>query len=265
MTFYPIRMQATVARRIDRVLTSSEASAEMIANDFGVSPGRIRNVSNGLDTELYSPDSSVVKDDREVLCVGRASDPNKGIRLAVEMLARLPADAHLTLVDSDHPGNEVFGWAREAGVTDRLTVTGRVPTGELVHLYRRAAVTIVPSRYEGFGLPAVESMACGTPAVTTDAGALPEVVRIGGGGVVVPRDDPEALTQAVLALLEAPERRRELASQGRRQVEARLSWRNVAAVTAEAYAEVLAERRGRPASTMTSASSGATRAMASSP
>jgi len=243
MQFYPIGMQSTVARRLDRVLTSSGESARRIERDFGVERRRIANVWNGLDTDLYAPDPAQPRSERELLCVGRASDPNKGIRLLVEALARLPRDVRLTLVDSDHPDNAVFRWAREAGVGDRLRVTGRVPTAELVALYRRAAVVVVPSRYEGFGLPAVEAMACGAPVVACASGALPEVVRACGGGVLVPRDDPQALAKAVGSLLEQPEARRRLGTDARRQVEERFAWRRVAEATAGVYAQVLEERR----------------------
>jgi glycosyltransferase involved in cell wall biosynthesis len=241
MAFYPIGMQSFVARRLDRVLTSSEWSADQISRDFGVAPERIRNVHNGLDTELYSPDPSVAKQPDELLCVGRAGDPNKGIATLIEALARGPANLKLTLVDSDHPDNPVFKWARRAGVAKRLDVTGRVPTTELVALYRRAALLVVPSRTEGFGLPAVEAMACGTPVVASHAGALPEVMRLGGGGILVPPDDPEALAAGIARLAGAPRWREQLASQARERIEERLSWRTIAARTAEVYEEVLRE------------------------
>ena len=252
MQFYPIGMQARVARKIDRIFTSSEESARTIVRDFGVRPNRIRNVLNGLDTDLFCPDPSVSKSTAELLCVGRASDPNKGIRSLIQAFAKLPENTTLTLVDNDHPGNEVFKWARQHGVGDRLRVTGRVETGELVHLYRRATAVVVPSRYEGFGLPAVEAMACGTPVVACRAGALPEVMALSQGGLMAERDDPLSLAQALNTLLEQDELRKRLAQVGREQVETHFSWPRVAAATAAGYAEVLEERRGVPDRTITS-------------
>jgi len=257
MKFYPVGMQAFVARHLDCVLTSSEVSARQIAMDFRVPPSRLRNVRNGLDIELFSPDARVERNDTELLCVGRASDPNKGIAVLIRALSRLPAHVRLTLVDDDSASNQVRKWAREVGVLDRIRLTGRVGSDELVHLYRRAAVVVVPSRYEGFGLPAVEAMACGTPVVATRAGALSEVLQLTGGGVLVDRDDPEMLAEGIRGLLENSAARAAMAKLGRERVVENLSWPRVAATTADVYAEVVdRSRRGRPTSTITSASVG---------
>jgi glycosyltransferase involved in cell wall biosynthesis len=238
--FYPVEMQGIVARRLDRVFTSSEVSARRIERDFGVRPERLAMVANGLDTELFSPDPALEKAPAELLCVGRASDPNKGVRTLVAALARLPEAVTLTLVDE--PASEALRWAREAGCAHRLRVTGRIETAALVALYRRATLVVVPSRFEGFGLPAAEAMACGTPVVATEAGALPEVVGVGGGGVLVPPDAPDALAKAIASLLEQPEARLALAARARSRVEAAYAWPRVAERTAAEYRRVLAER-----------------------
>jgi len=263
-TFHPVGMQAFVARRLDRVLTSSEASATAIARDFRVASARIANVRNGIDTDLFRPDPRVTRDAREVLLVGRAADPNKGVRIMLEALAHLPADVRLTLVDEDGPGNSARRWARELGCGERVHLTGRVSTRALVELYRRAAVVAVPSRFEGFGLPAVEAMACGTPVVASAAGALPEVVGAAGGGVLVAPGDPRALARSLGSLLEQPALRAELGARGRRGAARHFSWRGVAEATAEIYRALAAAPRGRPASTTTSAQAGSRRAPTSS-
>ena len=257
MKFYPIGMQAFVARRLDCVFTSSEVSGRQIVHDFGVRPERLRNVRNGLDTEMFSPDSRVEKSAANLLCVGRSTDPNKGIRTLITALSKLPSHVTLTLVDDNSPDNQVRKWASEVGVLDRLHLTGRVESEELVRLYRSATVVVVPSRYEGFGLPAVEAMACGTPVVATRAGALTEVMELTGGGVLADRDDPDSIAQGVKTLLDNPEARALMAKRGRERVVETLSWPGVAAATAEIYYEVIERsRRGRPTTTMTSASVG---------
>jgi glycosyltransferase involved in cell wall biosynthesis len=241
MEFYPVGMQAFVARRIDRVLTSSRASLRRIARDFRVPEARLRMLGNGLDTELFSPDPRAARSEDELLCVGRAADPNKGVATLIAALARLPG-LRLTLVDDDSPESEARRLARAHGCAERVFVTGRIATEELVALYRRAMLVVVPSRYEGFGLPAAEAMACGAPVVASAAGALPEVVRAGGGGVLVPPGDPDALAKAIATLAEQPAGRRALVAGAPARIDAAYSWRRVAERTIEAYLEVLGER-----------------------
>jgi glycosyltransferase involved in cell wall biosynthesis len=261
--FHPVGMQSFVARRLDRILTSSEAGAHVIRQDFRVRPERLSILGNGLDTELFSPDPQVARDPSTLLCVGRTSDPNKGIRVLIEALAKLPPPTRLVLIDEDHPLHEGRRLAASLGIGDRLQIVGRVETSELVRRYRSATLVVVPSLYEGFGLPAVEAMACGTPVVASAAGALPEVVRTGRGGVLVPKGDAEALARAIASLLAKPETLRRLGAEGRRGVATAYSWDRIAVRTADVYREVLAERRGRPARMITSAHSGARRATAS--
>lgn len=239
MQFYPLGMQAFVARRFARILTSSLASARALRRDFGVE--RVAMVANGLDTDIFCPDPDVQKQGPQLLCVGRASDPNKGVRTLVEALARLPESVQLTLVDD--PNTQALCWARELGCAGRLHVAGRVSLALLVQLYRQAQVVVVPSRFEGFGLPAAEAMACGTPVVASRAGALLELLAQTGGGAMVPRDNPEALAEALRALLENPARRAELGARGRAGVVEHYAWPKVAARTVQEYRAVLAERR----------------------
>ena len=151
--------------------------------------------------------------------------------------------------------------ARSAAQTDCVwSATSR--DTELVQLYARATLVVVPSLYEGFGLPAVEAMACGTPVVASAAGALPEVMAVGDAGTLVPPADAEALAKAIAELLAAPEARARLSARARPRIEAAFSWPRVAEATASVYREIVEARRarGRPASRTTSASDGTRRA-----
>ncbi len=268
MSFYPVGMQGFVARRLDGLFTSSMVSAREIRRDFRVSTERIRMVANGVDTELFRTTPGAERNANEILCVGRASDPNKGIGNLIESLAQLPHHLRLTLVDDDHPKSPARERAKRLGCADRLHITGRIDNDELVRRYQRASLVVVPSRYEGFGLPAVEAMACETPVVACAAGALPEVVGAAGGGVLVPPDEPGALASAIADLMARPEIRSMLGKRGSIRVNEAYAWPRVARATAGAYAEFIEDyrtRRGRPARMTTSDSPGSRRAMRSSP
>jgi glycosyltransferase involved in cell wall biosynthesis len=129
-----------------------------------------------------------------------------------------------------------YGWKSEsirtavaaATAAGRARHLGYVEEGELAALYRAAVAVVFPTRYEGFGLPAVEAQLAGAPLVCSDLPVLREVA--GDGAVFVPPGDIEALARAVAALLDDPTRRAELAERGRRNAEL-LSWRRAADLT----------------------------------
>ena len=124
-----------------------------------------------------------------------------------------------------------------------------MPTDELVRLLQTATVVAIPSLYEGFSLPAVEAMACGTPLVTTDAGALPEVVG-SHAGVQVPAGDVDRLEAALQLVLDHPSLQDQLGRAGRARVLGNYTWRRTAERTAQWYADVL-DRRATTARTST--------------
>jgi glycosyltransferase involved in cell wall biosynthesis len=114
---------------------------------------------------------------------------------------------------------------------------------EIVRTYAESSVAVVPSLYEGFGLPAAEAMACTVPVVCTRAGALPEVVgEDGSAGVIVPAADPFSLSRAIGELLDQPERCRSMGAAGRSRVEQHFTWRMTAERTVAVYRELLAEK-----------------------
>ena len=120
---------------------------------------------------------------------------------------------------------------------------------------------MVPSLFEGFGLPAVEALAAGTPVVASRAGALPEVLETAGAGRLVPPGDIPALARAIRGSLELWPAEQRAARAARARIEAAFSWPRVVARTEQVYRSVL--ERGRPATTITSARPGSQRATAS--
>ena len=127
--------------------------------------------------------------------------------------------------------------AAAAGEPDALVLTGAVPEGDLVTLYQHAAAFVYPSRYEGFGLPVLEAMACGTPVVAARAGSVPEV--LGDAGVLVETGDWPAVADALAVLLASEERRASLRDRGLARA-AGFSWEQTARRTLEVYGECLA-------------------------
>ncbi|HMR66437.1 MAG TPA: glycosyltransferase family 1 protein [Anaerolineae bacterium] len=118
---------------------------------------------------------------------------------------------------------------------------GYVPSAELPLWYNAADLLVYPSHFEGFGLPVLEAMACGTPVITSTASSLPEVA--GSAARLVASNDAAALTGALSEVMSRPDLRLEMRAQGLRQA-ARFSWDQTARQTAELYTQVI-ERYGR--------------------
>ena len=241
LAFYPVRTQARVARRLDGIITSSAASAEQIALGFGVSPARIHNVLNGVD--LPQPRRARVRAPRpELLFVGRASDPNKGLEYLLSALALLPRDVTLRVLDSYPAETPMAVQIRALRLGDRVRFEGKVSRPSLEKAFRSASIAVLPSLFEGFGLPAIEALAAGTPVVATRAGALPEVLATAGAGRLVPARDAAALAKGIGETLEDWHGAHRKAIAARPRIEREFGWDEVARRVEEVYEHVLRPR-----------------------
>ena len=122
---------------------------------------------------------------------------------------------------------------KKLDLTALVRFTGRISHEQFVKEYARAAIAVVPSMYEGFGLPVGEAMACRKPVICTTGGALPEVA--GDAAVLVPPGDARALETAILELLENPGEQERLADKGFNRVMTQFTWMRTAERTAACY------------------------------
>jgi glycosyltransferase involved in cell wall biosynthesis len=241
------RMQARVLPRLDAVTTVSASSQRDIERWMGLPADRVEVIPVGIDADVFTPPPpDQPRDGDSIVVVTSADVPLKGLPQLLEAVAKLRTErpVRLTVVGTPRPGGPAAAAVERLGLRDAVRFTGPVPEAELVGLLQRAGVVAVPSLYEGFSLPAVEAMACAAPLVTTDAGALPEVVG-GTAGLRVRAGDVGELTAALGLVLGSPSLGEQLGRAGRRRVLERYTWRTTAERTAQWYEHVLA-RRGRP-------------------
>jgi glycosyltransferase involved in cell wall biosynthesis len=191
-----------------------------------------------------------------ILFVGRVS-PEKGIHTLIEAFARVASrieDAHLDIVGGRSTLREDFlvgitedpivralrrfydgsmgaeyqdyldGLVRKLGLTGRVRFVGRVPHDGLPARYGASAVLVNPSVSETFGISVVEAMACGLPVVAARVGGMVETVVEGETGLLVEPEQPAALADAIVSLLQDAERSRKMGASGRARAVARFSW-----------------------------------------
>ena len=236
------RMLYSAARRARLLLAVSEASRRDILDHLDVDPGRVICVHEAADERFVPTDPLDVRaklglEGPYVLYVGGLSspDPRKNAGGLIDAFEswRAAGGREETLVLAGQlggPGAQLRAGAERAGA--RVVFAGFVPDEELPALYSGASCFVTASRYEGFGLPALEAVSCATPVAAFDVGAVPEVA--GPGALLAPTGDLAALMQAVGRLCDEPDLRRRLAAQGREHARS-FSWRRTAELTWAAY------------------------------
>ncbi|MEP7152954.1 MAG: glycosyltransferase family 1 protein [Nitrospira sp.] len=243
------RARAT-ALRARKVVTVSEFSAREIEALYGVPREQVVVIYNGVSEEFVPEhDEQVMADVRQrwaipaagfILFVGGA-DPRKNHRVFLQAVARsrsqLGGRALVLVGDAEHPQGSYRATAQELGLEQDVRCTGRLDREDLRRLYSCADLFVFPSRYEGFGMPVLEAMACGAPTITASTSSLPEVA--GEAALLVDPDDVEALGKAMVRVLSDPALRQGLRQRGFDR--ARLfTWQRAAWRTSALYRELCA-------------------------
>ncbi len=240
-------MMPRFLRRADAVIAVSECSKRDAVNLYGVDPGKIHVIYEGVDAHfapVTAPDqlaavrSKYHLPERFILHVGTI-EPRKNLPLLFEAIAQ----SNKPLVVAGQLGwltDPILAKVKAWGVEDRVTFTGYVADDDLPALISAARLLAMPSKYEGFGLPVLEAMACGTPVIASNTSSLPEV---GGSAALYARpDDAASWAQLIDRVWADDELRSTLRERGRAQA-ARFSWQTMAEETRQVYAEVGAAAR----------------------
>ena len=228
-------MQKKVARRLQHFTVCSNSTKRDAARDFKLDAERLHYVPLGVDTRIFRPMPNVQRADNLIIATASADVPLKGLIYLIEAYATLLAE---------HPSLQllVIGRLRDGSTKNRLSTLGlldrvKFKSGlsreDLAVAYARATMLVSPSVYEGFGFPAAEAMACGTPVIATTGGSLPEIV--GDAGILVPTQDSHALASAISSLLTDPQRRAEFSLRGRERILQNFTWENSAREAVKIY------------------------------
>jgi glycosyltransferase involved in cell wall biosynthesis len=226
-------------------LTAITEDCRQHALRAGAPAERIRLVFNGTDLRRFSPEDNGSRGDLRfgphMIFACRQLFPRKGIRFLLEAGAQLKPqfpDLKIVLAGDGFERPELARLAAQLGIESDVTFLGWVPNAELPPYYRAAALSVIPSLEEGFGIPAAEAMGCEVAVVASDAGGLPEVVEDGVTGLVVPRGNSAALARAIGSLLADPQKRRRMGQAGRERALRLFDWDRSAQQFEELYREV---------------------------
>ena len=245
-------------RRARMVIAGSTATAQDLRHRLHLPAERVATIPYGVDSSFCPPSSEQVAAMGQalrlsypyVLYVG-INKPHKNLVRLVQAWARIPdtvrGDTRLVLAGREDPR---YPQTRQAiaqlGIGNSVTILGPVPDADMAALYGGGVAFAFPSLYEGFGLPVLEAMACGTPVVASNRSSLPEVV--GKAGLLIDPFDMDALAAALARLLGDAALRRELSAQGLIRAR-RFTWERAARETLAVYgyapvARVVESERG---------------------
>lgn len=239
-----VQTQAATARRLPRFLCVSEASRQAYARRCGVDPARVVVAHNGIDHQSFFTDPRVARDENLVVAMASADVPIKGLDVLIEALARVaPERPALKL--------RVIGTLREGptkrmlertGLTDRVEFRSGLTRTEIADTFRRAGLFVSSSRFEGFGFPPAEAMACGAPVIVSNGGALPEVA--GDAGLVTPVGDAAALAGAIARVVDNPDIAHAMSVKGAAWARSAFVWDDHAQAAISLYHALIDERAG---------------------
>lgn len=224
-------------------------AAQVVANSEGLrtlallteSSRDIGVIRNGIDTDEFFPVPREYSSDASVpfrvLAIARLT-PRKGLRSLLEAMLLLKRKEQrivsLDIAGDGHERESLEAFVRAHELSDRVRFVGRVPHGDIVSLYHRAHVYILPSLNEGMSNNVLEALACGLPIITTDTGGTRELVEDGVNGCIIRMKDPEHIAEKIAFLAAHPEEAIAYGAESRRRAET-LGWDEVAKAYRNAY------------------------------
>jgi D-inositol-3-phosphate glycosyltransferase len=248
--------EGLIAASTDCVTVATTHERDQLRRLYGLSAAHMEVIPCGVDLRNFNAGSTerrraaraalALDEDAPVLLSVCRLDPIKGTDLLLESVAALRTRATVVLVGGNPEGDPELERLRqraaELGIADRVRLPGAEPQERLPLYYHAADLLVVASRYESFGLVAVEALACGTPVVAAHVGGLPSIVRDGDNGLLIPWRSPEAFAEGIDALLEDAPRLARLRLAARPSV-LRFDWRHIGDQMRAVYESLTAERR----------------------
>ena len=239
-----IGMQKRVARRIPAIITVSDSSKRDISKEFKIPESRFKTIPIGIDLENFYPLDHIKKVPGRLIVTNSADTPLKGLYHLLYALKGVlkKREVSLTVIGTPKKDGGIESLVKKLDLGRHIDFTGRIDHHRFVREYAKAQIAVVPSLYEGFGIPVGEAMACRVPVISTTGGALPEVA--GDAAKMVPPGDASALEQAIIELLDNEKAREDLAERGYKRVTTEFTWEKCAMRTAQAYQEVIDDYHG---------------------
>ncbi len=228
-----------VLHQAEHIICNSQATAQDLRGYYGIAAHKITPILLGYDAANFYPrEQSVGSQPPYFLYFGR-QDPYKNLEGLIKAFANIPdQDYHLAIAGSTDPRftPKLKQQAQELGIASRVQWLNYLSYQELPVVISNAVALVLPTFWEGFGLPALEAMACGTPVITSNLASLPEIT--GDAAILIDPHDIAAITSAMVNIGQDPEMRSQLSQLGIKQAQ-KFSWIKTGAETKEVLQQFL--------------------------
>lgn len=251
-----IRKEFLMYQMCDHLIATTEQQSELMMEHYDILDSRITVIPPGMDEDRYSPVRSEDQQKlrkklgfkkHDVLTLGRMAH-NKGYDLLIQamptMLEIIPDARLIAAIGGEEKGQDKKGvedlkkLAKELGVEDKIEWRSYIPDDELANYYRSATVFAMPSRYEPFGMVAIEAMACGTPAVVTIHGGLFESITFGHNALCADPNQPVEFGAMLAYALKYPILAHRLSVEGARFARRNFGWTGIAKKTLHIFSSI---------------------------
>ena len=240
-----IEKEFLIYRNCDQVIATTHQQLDILEDHYGIPPDHVQVIPPGMDESRYTPvqperleeiRARLKMKDRDVYAVGRAAT-NKGIDLLIKAFPhfrRLVPKARLHLAvgaNSKRDKKRIAAWKRLAsdlGITKHIRWKGYIDDEDMADYYRAPGVFALPSRYEPFGMTAIEAMACGTPTVVTTRGGLHDNIEFGQHALFADPKEPEEFGAMLAMPIRHPKLRDRLSLEGARFARRQYGWTGIA-------------------------------------
>ena len=229
-------MQKFVAKRLKKIVVPSNSSMDDIKDEFRVDKNKMERVMNGIDLNVFYPDSNIEKIPFKLVTVASADVPLKGLDYllkALSDLAEVYPDISLSIIGEQKKGGHTERLIKKLNLEKRVNFFSNLTQEDLRKTYCEAELAIIPSLYEGFGFAAIEAMACGVPLISSSGGALPEVIK--DTGIIIPPKNVKEIYNSIDFLLSSPHSAKELAKKGLLRANSKFSWAAIAKQLEKVY------------------------------
>ena len=175
-----LKMNKKVAPKLKKIITVSLNSKKDIAIDFKIDPKRIYVIPNGLDLTIFKKNNGLERERFKIVTVASADIPLKGLDTtlkAISLILDKYPDIKLSVVGNPRENGHTERVIRQLNLTNHISFKTNLSKEEVAYEYQSSSLAIISSLYEGFGFPAAEAMACGTPIISSNSSALPEIIQ----------------------------------------------------------------------------------------